>query len=1539
MSMRSESNRDDGVGGRRRTLRALVASAVMVALVAPVVPLATPFVEAAGEAGNAAPAAVENRVVVPSAGASITLRGIDTDGDDLAFTLGTTYNVAVDAPSTPLCEPQPNGGVVCTATVMVTPTSSSGSFTYSVTDGAVADSATITVDNGAPRAMPTSVIASPTASPTVTLRGIDPNGDALSFSVSPGSYVTLGAVSSPSCYAQGDGSSVCTATVAVMSMDNGVLGNFSYTVSDGISTSSGAQVDVRNPAPTAMATQLVGGVGSTVTLRGIDPNGDALSFSVSPGSYVTLGAVSSPSCYAQGDGSSVCTATVAVMSMDNGVLGNFSYTVSDGISTSSGAQVDVRNPAPTAMATQLVGGVGSTVTLRGIDPNGDALSFSVSPGSYVTLGAVSSPSCYAQGDGSSVCTATVAVMSMDNGVLGNFSYTVSDGISTSSGAQVDVRNPAPTAMATQLVGGVGSTVTLRGIDPNGDALSFSVSPGSYVTLGAVSSPSCYAQGDGSSVCTATVDVTALSHASLGNFSYTVNDGISTSSSARVDVRNPPPTAVADRVEGVPSPLAVPVTVRLRGIDPNGDALSFSVSPGSYVTLGAVSSPSCYAQGDGSSVCTATVDVTALSHASLGNFSYTVNDGVSSSTATVAVVSSGTPSNATPAAVADRVAIPVAGATVMLRASDADGDALTFEVLTPSSNVTVAPLSTPVCSPQSDGSSLCTVTTSVTPSRVLSTSAFSGSFQYRVNDGLTNSVTVTVNVDNAAPAPVADRTAVPAAGGTVMLRATDANGDALAFDVVSSSNVTVAPLPAPVCSPQGDGASVCTVAATVTLASTSGSFQYRVNDGLTNSSNAILNVSNSAPAAVGDRVVVPAAGGTVMLRATDAEGDALTFSLTSTPSNVTVAPLPAPVCSPQGDGASVCTVAATVTPTGTPGSFQYRVNDGLSNSSNAIVNVINAAPAAVGDRVVVPAAGGTVMLRATDAEGDALTFSLTSTPSNVTVAPLPAPVCSPQGDGASVCTVAATVTPTSTSGSFQYRVNDGHTNSATVSVSVTSPAPHVVVPKVVAGTSGAVVTLGAVDPNGDPLTFQVTGTPSGATVTDPGAVTCNPQADGSVYCYAFVTVVAAQSGWSFSFTASDGLSSASGFVSGSNTTPTAANLAISVPSATSQITLTGTDPDGDDLQFVVGAPYGGDGTVGVVGPVTCNPQLDGSSLCTAQVPFTPGGLDSWTVPFTASDGVSSSGATIWIVRESGADLPPTATYAYVDIVDGSNEITLTGTDPEGADVTFAIDEPPLNGTLSAISTPSCGGGQCTATVTYTPDGLLIDDSFTYVANDGALDSSPATVTLRGDNEPYAYAQWTKITFPTTALTLQGYDYEGSTLSFAVDTAPSSGTVIIEGPPTCDGFYCTQAATYTPDPGHTGADFFTFTVSDAIYTSSPASVNLIGNESPYLVDVQPNRVVGTTTMTVTVAEPDGDPMTIGLGTPPANGSFGELSPLDCVVQPDGSAQCTATVDFTPDPAFEGYDFIEVTIDDGINPPVTRSEVFQIGNRAPTAKPTSS
>ena len=96
-----------------------------------------------------------------------------------------------------------------------------------------------------------------------------------------------------------------------------------------------------------------------------------------------------------------------------------------------------------------------------MDPNGDQLSFEpVGTASSLTVGAISVPSCVAQGDGSSVCTATVEVSALASATNTTFPYRVTDGVSYSGTAYVDVRNPAPVAMGAQLVASPGGATTV-----------------------------------------------------------------------------------------------------------------------------------------------------------------------------------------------------------------------------------------------------------------------------------------------------------------------------------------------------------------------------------------------------------------------------------------------------------------------------------------------------------------------------------------------------------------------------------------------------------------------------------------------------------------------------------------------------------------------------------------------------------------------------------------------------------------------------------------------------------------------------------------------------------------------------------------------------------------------------------------------------------------------------------------------------------------------------------------------------------------------
>ncbi len=82
-------------------------------------------------------------------------------------------------------------------------------------------------------------------------------------------------------------------------------------------------------------------------------------------------------------------------------------------------------------------------------------------------------------------------------------------------------------------------------------------------------------------------------------------------------------------------------------------------------------------------------------------------------------------------------------------------------------------------------------------------------------------------------------------------------------------------------------------------------------------------------------------------------------------------------------------------------------------------------------------------------------------------------------------------------------------------------------------------------------------------------------------------------------------------------------------------------------------------------------------------------------------------------------------------DGSVSITLTGTDADDNNLTFAIVGDPTKGSLGAIGLPDCTTvlDTCTASVLYTTTANLNGaDSFTFKVNDGTVDSANGTVSI-------------------------------------------------------------------------------------------------------------------------------------------------------------------------------------------------------------------
>jgi DNA/RNA endonuclease G (NUC1) len=515
------------------------------------------------------------------------------------------------------------------------------------------------------------------------------------------------------------------------------------------------------------------------------------------------------------------------------------------------------------------------------------------------------------------------------------------------------------------------------------------------------------------------------------------------------------------------------------------------------------------------------------------------------------------------------------------------------------------------------------------------------------------------------------------------------------------------------------------------------------------------------------------------------------------------------------------------------SFTYQVCDdgttaGASDSqcANGTVNVtitpVNDAPVATDDSATTnedTPVNITVLGNDTDADNDALTVTAFTQGAHGSVT---------NNNGILTYTPAANYNGAD---SFTYTVSDGNGGSANANVSVTinsvNDAP------VASGTSattdednGVAIPLAASDVEGDALTFSVVNAPAHGTLSINGNVaTYTPAHDYN-------------GADSFTFKANDGqLDSNAASVSIQINPVNDAPVAIADSATTDEDTpvtfdvrVNDTDVDGDALT-VTAAGGASKGAVEILG--------DGS------VRYTPNlnanGADSFT--YTVSDGHGGTATGSVSVTINPVNDAPTADNQSAETnEDTAKTITLTGADVDGDALTFVIVTPPSHGTANVSG----------ASVTYTPDanynGL---DSFTFKANDGALDSTAATVSLTVkpvNDAPSASAQSVTTDEDTLkTITLAGSDLEtqSASLIFIVTTQPAHGHLTGSAP----------NLTYVPDANYNGADSFQFTVTDTGDNSAPALTS-----APATVSINVNPVNDAPT----------------LGGVPATAAIDELAP---------------------------------------------------------------
>jgi hypothetical protein len=269
----------------------------------------------------------------------------------------------------------------------------------------------------------------------------------------------------------------------------------------------------------------------------------------------------------------------------------------------------------------------------------------------------------------------------------------------------------------------------------------------------------------------------------------------------------------------------------------------------------------------------------------------------------------------------------------------------------------------------------------------------------------------------------------------------------------------------------------------------------------------------------------------------------------------------------------------------------------------------------------------------------------------------------------------------------------------------------------------------------------------------------------------------------------------------NDAPVANPQAVTVAQNTPQvITLNASDSDGDQLTFTVVTPPA-HGTLS--GPT---PNLTGQFTYAPAAGYS--GPDSFTWQVTdPSGGSATATVSIDVVRVNQA---PMANGASVSTVSGVPvNVTLTGSDPDGDALTFSVVTAPAHGALSG-TVPN---------LVYTSDaGYTGADSYTFKANDGQVDSAPATVSInvvRGNAAPTANpASVSTVSGVAVNMTLTGSDPDGDALTFNVLMPPSHGTLSGTAP----------NLVYTPNAGFSGADSFTFKANDGQADSAPATVSL-------------------------------------------------------------------------------------------------------------------
>jgi len=272
---------------------------------------------------------------------------------------------------------------------------------------------------------------------------------------------------------------------------------------------------------------------------------------------------------------------------------------------------------------------------------------------------------------------------------------------------------------------------------------------------------------------------------------------------------------------------------------------------------------------------------------------------------------------------------------------------------------------------------------------------------------------------------------------------------------------------------------------------------------------------------------------------------------------------------------------------------------------------------------------------------------------------------------------------------------------------------------------------------------------------------------------------------------------------------------------------------------------------------------------------------------------------------------------------ANGVLANDTDADNDTLNAALISAPANGYFVLYS----DGG-----FTFSPNpGFAGSDSFTYAANDGNSNGNTVTVTLNVTNttpaavaDAFSVHQGVTLNVAASGVLANDSDADSSdTLTAAVVTAPANGYFVL---------YSDGSFTFSPNPGFSGTDSFTYAANDGATNSNTVTVTLyITNVAP-VAQGESYEVEHGQTLNVTAAngvlandsdedEEDDDNLTAIVDTMPANGYF--------ILYADGSFT------YSPNPGFAGTDIFKYWANDGAANSNLVTVALNVPNTPPVAE----